>query len=133
TDVFGESSRSYAEDFIARLELGHVPADHFHSSGEVRSRAGVFRFTKSKDEPADSASQHATIEKSEGNGANADENLVVVRNRLFDVLKFQNVIRRAVFAVTNCFHWIGQCGFAIAVVRRSPVGDEHTANEHDQD
>src|SRR5207253_1418984 len=101
TDVFSESACPYPEDFIAWLELGHVPADRFNCSGEVRSRGGVFRLTKSKDEPADTAFQHAAVEKSEGNGANPDENLVVVWNRLFDLFKFQNVIRRTVFAVTN--------------------------------
>src|SRR5436853_272879 len=80
-----------SQDFISRLELAHVPADRSNCTGKVRSRAGVFRLTKSKDKSADTASQHATVEKSEGNRANADENLVVVRNRLFDVFNFQNV------------------------------------------
>src|SRR5207302_3286096 len=90
TDVFGESACPYPEDFIARLELGCVPADSFNCSGKVRSRRCVFRLAKSKDKSADTAFQHAAVEKPEGNRANANENLVVVRRRLFDLSKFQN-------------------------------------------
>src|SRR5207248_10167819 len=116
TNVFGESACPYTKDFVARLELGHVPANRFNRSGKVRSRAGVFRLTKSKDEPADTAFQHATVEKSEGNRANADENLVVVRNWLFDLFKPQNVIRRTVFAIPDRFHAFTSGGNAAPAV-----------------
>src|SRR5262249_13038666 len=88
TNVFGERACSYTEYFIALLELGHVPADHFNCSGEVRSRARIFWLTKSKDESADTAFQHATVDKSEGNRANANDNLIVFRNRLFGLFEF---------------------------------------------
>src|SRR5205814_1488281 len=79
------------------------------------------------------ASEHATIEKSEGNRANPDENLVVVRNRLFDVFKSQNVIRRTVFAVTNSFHRMGRrAGLLIAIVRGCPVGELKPREEDDE-
>src|SRR5207248_5647268 len=86
-DVLGESACPYSKNFLARLKLGHVPANRFNRSGEVRSRASVSRLTKSEDEPADTALQHAPVEKSEGNGANTNENLVVVGDRPFDFLK----------------------------------------------
>src|SRR5207237_10204303 len=92
TDVFRESACPYPEDFIARLELGDVPAGRFNCSGAVRSRRCVFRLTKSKDKSADTTSQHAAVVKSEGNGSTPAENLVVVRNRLFDWLTFQTFI-----------------------------------------
>src|SRR5205085_7018384 len=115
-DVLGERACPYSEDFIARLELGHVPADRFNGSCEIRSRGGVFRLTKSKDEPADTAFQHATVVKSEGNRANPDKNLVVVRNRLFDLFKSQNVIRRTVFAIPDRFHAFTSGGNAAPAV-----------------
>src|SRR5207237_3874768 len=118
TDVFGESACSDTEDFIARLELGHVPADRFNRSREVRSRSCVFRLTKAKDKSADTALQHATVEKSEGNRANPNENLVVVRNRLFDLLSFQNVISRTVCAILNRFHPLSAGGHDAAGVVR---------------
>src|SRR5262249_50298393 len=104
TDVFGERACPYTEDFIARFELGHGSADRLNRSGKVRSQNSVFRLTKSKDQPRDTAFQHSTVEKSEGNGVNADENLIFVRGGFFDLLKFQNVIRRPVFAIPDCFH-----------------------------
>src|ERR1700730_3241159 len=81
-DVLGESACPYSKHFLARLKLGHVHANGFNRSGKVRSRDSVSRFTKSEDEPAETALQHAPVEKSEGNGANTDENLVVVGDRL---------------------------------------------------
>src|SRR4029077_17563630 len=87
-DVLGESACPYSKNFLARLKLGHILANRFNRSGEVRSRDSVSRFTKSEDEPADTALQHGAIEKSERNGANADQNLVVVRDWLFDFYKF---------------------------------------------
>src|SRR5439155_1654235 len=81
TNVFGERACLYSEDFVARLELGYVPAGSLNCSGVVRARAGVFWFAKSEEESArDAASQHATVEKSEGDGANPDEKLVVAWN-----------------------------------------------------
>ena len=73
TDVFRETACPYSEDFIAGLEFSHVPADRFNGSGEIRSRRGIFRLPKSKDKPADTAFQHATVDEPEGNGTNADE------------------------------------------------------------
>src|SRR5207237_5938798 len=134
TDVFRESACPYPEDFIARLELGDVPADRFNRSGEVRSRRCVFRLTKSKDKSADTTSQHAAVVKSEGNGANPDENLVVVRNRLFDLFKFQNLIGRAVFAVTNSFHGMGRrAGLLIAIIGGRPIGELEPGEENEKD
>src|SRR5205823_9721184 len=133
TNVFGKSACPYPEDFIARLELGDVPADRFNCSGEVRSRRRVFRLTKSKDKSADTTLQHSAIVKSEGNGANPDKNLVVVRNRLFDLFKFQNLIGRTVLTITYRFHGIGRSrSVAIAVVGRSPIGDLEPREENDK-
>src|SRR5262249_46153669 len=88
-NVLGESGGPYSKNFLARRELGHISTNRFNGSGKVRSRDGVSRFAKSKDEPADTALQHSPVEESERNGANADKNLVVVRNRFLDLLKFQ--------------------------------------------
>src|SRR5207249_1326888 len=118
----------------ARLEFGNVSPDRFNCSGEVRSRGGVFRLTKSKDNSADTAFQHATVVKSEGNGANPDQNLVVVRSQLFDLFELQNVIRRTVFAILNRFHPLSAGGNAAsAIVSRSPVGELEPGEENEKD
>ena len=133
-NVLGETARSYAEDFVAGLELSYVRADRFHASGEIRSRNSILRLTKSKDKPADTTLQHAAVEKSQRNGANSDENLIVVRRRLFDFFKFQDVVRRTVFAVTDRFHAFGATrNAATAIVCGGPVDELEPSEENDKD
>src|SRR5437764_1560046 len=132
-NVLGETARSYAEDFVAGLELSHVRADRFHASGEIRSRNSILRLTKSKDKPADTTLQHAAVEKSQRNGANSDENLIVVRRRLFDFFKFQDVVRRTVFAVADRFHAFGATrNAATAIICGGPVSELEPGKENEQ-
>ena len=133
-NVLGETACSYAEDFVAGFELSYVRADCFHASGEIRSRDSVLRLTKSKDKPADTTLQHAAVEKSQRNGANSDENLIVVRRRLFDFFKFQDVVRRTVFAVADRFHAFGAArNAATAIICGGPVDELKPGEENDKD
>ena len=133
-NVLGETARSYAEDFVAGLELSYTRADRFHASGEIRSRNSVLRLTKSKEKPADTTLQHAAVEKSQRNGANSDENLIVVRRRLFNFFKFQDVVRRTVFAVTDRFHAFGATrNAATAIICGGPVDELEPGEENDKD
>src|SRR5690242_19293510 len=132
-NVLGETARSYAEDFVAGFELSYVRADRFHASGEIRSQNSVLRLTKSKDKPADTALQDAAVEKSQRNGANSDENLIVVRRRLFNFFKFQDLVRRTVFAVADRFHpFSSSWNTAPAIVGRSPVSELGPGKENEQ-
>ncbi|KAG0505617.1 MAG: hypothetical protein Udaeo_10250 [Candidatus Udaeobacter sp.] len=58
----------------------------------------------------------------EGSGANSDQDLIVIRSRLFDLLQLE--IGYAVIAVNDSFHRIRRSSGMATVVRRSPVGDE---------
>ena len=131
TNIFGERACLYPEDFVAGFELGYVPAGSLDCSGVVRARAGVFWFAKSEEDSAgDAASQHPTVEKSEGDGANPDEKLVVAWNRLFHLFNSQNIVGRTVFAVADCFH--GMCrraGLLAALIRGGPIGELKPAEE----
>src|SRR5262249_34441625 len=104
TNVFSETSGPNPKDFVARLEFGDVPADGFHRSGKIRARAGILRFAKPKNQPANTAWQHPAVIKSQGNGANPDEDLVIVRSRLFDLFKFQNLIWWPIFTIPHRLH-----------------------------
>src|ERR1700680_4018009 len=42
-DVLGESACPYSKNFLARFKLGHILANRFNHSREVRSRASVSR------------------------------------------------------------------------------------------
>src|SRR5262249_27676076 len=82
----------------------------------------------------ETAFQHAAVVKSERNGANADENLIFVRNWLFDSFKFQNVIGRPVLAIPNGFHQLGsRRDVASAVVCGRPVGKLEPSEKDDED
>src|SRR5204863_9710030 len=111
----------------------NVVADRFNCSGKIRSRDRIFWFAKSEDESADTAFQHSAVVKSEGNGTNAHEKLIFVRNRLFDLFKFENAIRRTVFAISDRFHPLrAGRNFATAVICRSPIGELEPREERQE-
>ena len=58
----------------------------------------------------------------DGSGANSDQNLIVTRSRLFDLLQLE--IGHTIVAINNGLHRVGWCASLAAVVSRSPVGDE---------
>jgi len=87
TQMYWARAPALTQKLPARLKLGHVPANA--STVPEKSDPGqVFLGLRSpKMSLPTPPCQHAPVEKSEGNGANTDENLVVVGDRPFDFLQ----------------------------------------------
>src|SRR5262249_17733828 len=120
-----------AKDFVARFEVGYIFSNRFDDTGEVRAETRVLRFAQpAKQSPEPRVSDHVPIDRIDGRRTDANENLIISRCGLPDLLKLEIVY--AVLAAGDGFHGIARgCGHALAIVGRSPVGDEQPSEQDD--
>ena len=105
SDVLGEGAASAAEHLIPRSKPLHVPADRFdrpckidaHSCGRRCADAGIQAHDVRR-------SPHVVpVERIDRGRANPDQDFIVRRRRLFDVLHLEN-IGRTITAVNDGLH-----------------------------
>ena len=107
------------------------------SKGRLRmiaTEARDLRLSQPKDEADDQRTANHGVNRIEGGSTNSDQHLIVVRNRLFDAFKFQNIIGRTVLAISDRFHQFSSGSDAApAVVRRTPVGELEPGEQNEKD
>src|SRR5215475_12060830 len=104
TDILRKRSGASAENLIPHLVLGYVFADRFNHPGVINPESRVLWFAQPT--AHDSGQQHPSyemsIERIDGNGSNSDQQLIVVRDRLFDLQQLE--IPDAIVAMDDRLH-----------------------------
>ncbi len=132
--VLGKGSGLSSEYFITRFEVGNVFANRFNRSGIVDTQPSVFWFAQARQRAQEKQASDRQVKRIDCRGADFYQNLIVIRNRLFDFFHFEN-LRPSIFAMKDRFHGIGRrTGVAVTFVSRSPIGDEpHQKRQHQPD
>src|SRR6266542_6764933 len=135
TYVLGEGPGFPAEHFITWFELRDVFADGFNCSCKVNTQPRVLWFSQSNPHHAHDlgrAFNEMPVEWIHRSCANSNQELIVRRSRLFDVLKLE--IGHTIVAVNNSFHRIvGTSGVEPTVIGRCPVSDFKPRQQGEQD
>jgi len=92
-DILGERSESAAEDFITRLESRDALADRLDRAGKVDAEARVLGCPESAIDAHDVRGpfEVVPVERIDRRGVHADEELVVLRRGLGNVLQTDDV------------------------------------------
>ena len=88
TRVFGKGTFAHAEHIVAWLELRHRSPDRYYLASDV--------------DPGP-LPLHAPVQRIDGSGTDPYDDFVVLRNRLFEVLHFEDLSRFAL-GVDGGFH-----------------------------
>ncbi len=122
-----------AENFVVWFEVCDIFPNYLNDTGEIGPESDVFGLAHpSHWTHRPPASDQVAVNRIHRSRADSDENFIVFRCRFFQVAELK--ITDAIFAIHDSFHGITRgSSVAIAVVSRHPIGDEQTANEHDQD
>src|SRR5712691_556227 len=91
TNVLGKGTASPAEHFITWFELSNILTDCFNRPGVVNAEPRVLWFSQPNSEPHDlgRAFDEMPVVRINGSRANSYQDLIVIRNRLFNVLKLK--------------------------------------------
>ena len=109
THVLGDCAVFSAEYFVARFEVRYVFANCFNGSGIVDTQSSVFWFAQVRRAGEKPQAADSEVEWIYGSRANSDQDLVVIRNRLFDFFNLEN-LGTPIFAMGNGFHRISGVG-----------------------
>src|SRR5437879_2439706 len=92
TYILGKSPASSAENIIAWFELGHILADGFNCPRKIDTKLYVLWFAQADPHHAHAVSfafDEMPVVWINGRRANSDQELIVIRRRLFNVLEFE--------------------------------------------
>src|SRR5207249_10391733 len=92
-----------SEDLVTGLEARDVAADCLDDAGEVDAEWLLPARTKRQAKHEWLSAHHVPVEHVHRRGVHGDQNFVVARRRLVDILQSENV-RRAKLAIYNGFH-----------------------------
>src|SRR3990170_1729230 len=94
-DILGKGPDAHAEDFIARLKLGHVSANRLDTTGQVPTQNRVLGSEQAVPHHAHDvrpASHEVPVPCVDGGRVNAYQHVVVLDDRLRDVLEFEKPV-----------------------------------------